>query len=211
MPGEGRSSSSGPWAHWVNAHRRRNGIDYGEHAIIELDDYVVRYFDRWLKGKSNGLDDEKPVYVFVMGANEWWAEDDWPLPGTEEVRFYLHSGGGANSLRGDGGLSTDPPGTEPPTGTGTTLPTRCGRFGTCTIAPSTTDSFRSETTCSAIRAIHSKNLWMWSVGSRAASTPLRPRVIRTGMFDSSTCTRTARRASSVTECSGTFPKLVRGA
>ena len=101
----------GRWVHGLNAHRRRNGIDYGEHAIIELDDYVVRYFDRWLKGKSNGLDDEKPVYVFVMGANEWWAEDDWPLPGTEEVRFYLHSGGGANSPRS--GLSTDPPGTEP--------------------------------------------------------------------------------------------------
>ncbi len=90
----------GPWPHWVNTHRRLNGIDFGEHAIVELDDYIVRFFDRWLKGERNGIDDEKPVYVFVMGANEWRAEDEWPLPGTEYVPFYLHSGGHANSLQG---------------------------------------------------------------------------------------------------------------
>jgi putative CocE/NonD family hydrolase len=104
----------GPWPHWVNAHRELNGIDFGDHALIELDDYIVRYFDRWLKGRRNGLDDEKPVYVFVMGANEWRAEDDWPLPGTEYVPFYLHSGGRANSLKGDGGLSQEQPATETP-------------------------------------------------------------------------------------------------
>ena len=49
----------------------------------------------------------------MLGANEWWAEDSWPLPGTEEVPFYLHSGGKANSLKGDGGLSTAEPADEP--------------------------------------------------------------------------------------------------
>lgn len=104
----------GPWPHWVNLHRRLNSIDYGEYAIIELNDYIVRHFDRWLKGRRNGLDDEKPVHVFVMGANEWRAEDDWPLPGTEYVPYYFHSGGHANSLKGDGALSPDPPAIEPP-------------------------------------------------------------------------------------------------
>jgi putative CocE/NonD family hydrolase len=104
----------GPWPHWLNAHRGLNGVDFGDHATIELDDYIVRYFDRWLKGLRNGIDDEKPVYVFVMGANEWRAEDDWPLPGTDYVPFYLHSGGHANSLKGDGALSREPPGSEPP-------------------------------------------------------------------------------------------------
>ena len=97
----------------MNLHRERNGIDFGEHAIIELNDYIVRYFDRWLKGRRNGLDDEKPVYLFVMGADEWWAEDDWPLPGTEYVPSTSIRGH-ANSLKGDGALSPDPPATEPP-------------------------------------------------------------------------------------------------
>jgi putative CocE/NonD family hydrolase len=103
----------GPWPHWSNLKRVLTGVDFGEHAIIELNQYILRFYDRWLKGVENGIDDEKPVYVFVHGANEWWAEDDWPLPGTEEVPFYFHSHGHANSLMGDGVLSTEPPRTEP--------------------------------------------------------------------------------------------------
>ncbi len=106
----------GPWPHWVNRRRCLSGADFGEHAIIELDRYVVRFFDRWLKGIGNGIEDEKPVHVFVVGANEWWAEDDWPLPGTEQVPYYFHSGGSANSLKGDGGLTPQPPRAEPPDG-----------------------------------------------------------------------------------------------
>ncbi len=104
----------GPWPHWVNYERQLNGLDFGDNAIIELDNYVVRFFDRWLKGIRNGIEDEKPVYVFVVGANEWWAADDWPLPGTEAVPFYFHSHGNGNSLKGDGGLSAEPPESEPP-------------------------------------------------------------------------------------------------
>ena len=51
--------------------------------------------------------------MFVVGANQWWAEDTWPLPGTEHVPFYFHSRGDANSLRGNGALSPEPPGDEP--------------------------------------------------------------------------------------------------
>jgi uncharacterized protein len=103
----------GAWPHWVNRWRRMNGLDFGEHAIIELNDYVTRFFDHHLKGRANGIDSEKPVHVFVTGANQWWAEDSWPLPGTEHVPYYFHSRGNARSLRGDGGLSASPPGDEP--------------------------------------------------------------------------------------------------
>jgi putative CocE/NonD family hydrolase len=103
----------GPWPHWVNRRRSLSGLDFGEHAVIELDDYIIRFYDRWLKGIRNGIDDEKPVYIFVTGANEWWAEEDWPLPDTEYLSMYFHSHGNANSLKGDGALSTDPPEAEP--------------------------------------------------------------------------------------------------
>ncbi|WP_157248230.1 CocE/NonD family hydrolase [Nonomuraea typhae] len=95
----------GPWPHVVNTSRELNGVDFGEEAVIPLYDHVIRFFDRWLKGVGNGIEDEKPVHVFVTGANQWWAEDDWPLPGTEEVPYYF---------RAEGGLSPEQPGIEPP-------------------------------------------------------------------------------------------------
>ena len=55
---------------------------------------------------------EKPVKIFVMGKNEWREEDDWPLARAKSTRYFLHSAGGANSLRGNGGLSTAAPKTE---------------------------------------------------------------------------------------------------
>lgn len=47
-----------------------------------------------------------------MGRNEWVEEEAWPLPNTKWTRFYLHSGGRANSRFGDGVLSMHPPETD---------------------------------------------------------------------------------------------------
>lgn len=48
-----------------------------------------------------------------MGANQWRDEDDWPLPSTRQARYYLHSDGKANSLNGNGSLSSEAPADEP--------------------------------------------------------------------------------------------------
>ena len=48
-----------------------------------------------------------------MGENRWRAESDWPLARTHYTKWYLHSGGSANTLEGDGTLSTSPPAEEP--------------------------------------------------------------------------------------------------
>ena len=58
--------------------------------------------------------DEAPVRIFVMGENRWRDEQEWPLARTEYTPWYLHSGGSANSLNGDGALSPDSPAIEPP-------------------------------------------------------------------------------------------------
>src|SRR5206468_7171316 len=73
-----------------------------------------RWFDHELKGIDNGIEDDPPVFVFVMGRNRWYAETDWPLPQTRWTKYYLHSGGKANTPGGDGVLDTSPPGEEPP-------------------------------------------------------------------------------------------------
>jgi putative CocE/NonD family hydrolase len=102
----------GPWMHAWNTTRKLSGIDFGESAIINWDGYVCRWFDRYLKGQKNGIDEDPPVYVFVMGRNRWHAEKDWPLPQTRWTKYFLHSGGKANSVLGDGTLSTVAPGKE---------------------------------------------------------------------------------------------------
>jgi putative CocE/NonD family hydrolase len=44
-----------------------------------------------------------------MGANQWRDEDEWPLSRTRQERYFLHSGGKANSVSGDGVLSSAAP------------------------------------------------------------------------------------------------------
>lgn len=103
----------GPWMHSWNTTRKLSGIDFGPEAIIDWDGYVCRWFDHYLKGQNNDVESDPPVHVFVMGRNRWRAEKDWPLPQTRWTKYYLHSSGKANSLRGDGTLDTQPPGDEP--------------------------------------------------------------------------------------------------
>jgi len=53
----------------------------------------LRWFDYWLKGMDNGIMDEPPIRLFVMGADEWKTADEWPLPETKWTPFYLHKDG----------------------------------------------------------------------------------------------------------------------
>jgi putative CocE/NonD family hydrolase len=104
----------GPWPHWVNRSRELSGVDFGPRALVDLNGYTLRFFDRWLRGRTNnGLDSDPRVHIFVLGADQWWEADQWPLPGTRPTPLYLHSGGKANSHRGDGKVSFEQPGTEP--------------------------------------------------------------------------------------------------
>jgi uncharacterized protein len=81
---------------------------------IDLQRLQVRWFDHWLKGVDTGILREAPIKLFVMGANVWRDEQEWPLARAVDTRYYLHSGGQANSLGGNGLLSTESPGSESP-------------------------------------------------------------------------------------------------
>lgn len=94
----------GPWSHgvWHGDFRER---DFGPLAGVDAIDLAgeqLRWFDYWLKGAENGLLEEYPVKLFVMGVNQWREDDDWPLPETQFRPLYLHSGGNANTRHGDG-------------------------------------------------------------------------------------------------------------
>jgi putative CocE/NonD family hydrolase len=87
--------------------------DMGD-ARFPIYDIYVQWFDYWLNGIDNGVTDMPRVQYYLMGAGEWRSADAWPVPGTEITAFYLHSGGHANTRRGDGMLDTVPPRDEPP-------------------------------------------------------------------------------------------------
>lgn len=113
---EGQKLVIGPWYHTLPLGNVVGEVDYGflSHAMVaDLDGLHIKWFDYWLKGKQNGLLEEPPVRIFVMGENTWRTENEWPLARTVYTKYYFHSNGNAQSLRGDGGLSPDPPRSEP--------------------------------------------------------------------------------------------------
>jgi uncharacterized protein len=97
----------GPWAH---------GSTYGpypDHSFdlfapddaIDVPELQLRFFARHLRAEANGLDEEQPVRIFVMGENRWRGEDDWPLARASETKWYL---------RENRELAREPPGDERP-------------------------------------------------------------------------------------------------
>ena len=108
----------GPWNHGGSRGAGISGEMYfgvmSADSAIDLPGLFLRWHDFWLKGVDNGIMDEPPVRVFVMGENVWRYEQEWPLARTQYLDYYFHSSGRANTLNGDGSLSRDRPGAEPP-------------------------------------------------------------------------------------------------
>ena len=110
----------GHWIHGGQSQTHAGDVDFGPESMIDgnLADsheaWMLRWFDRWLKGEENGAEDEPPVKLFVMGGGtgrrnadgrldhggRWRDEQEWPLARTQYTSYFLHP---------DGGLSTEPP------------------------------------------------------------------------------------------------------
>jgi putative CocE/NonD family hydrolase len=108
----------GPWAHGVPRFPDGDWIfgdvNFGVVPKTSLDTIQFRWFDHHLKGIDNGVDKDPPVRIFVMGANLWRDEQEWPLARAVPTTFYFHSQGFANTRFGNGTLTTAPPETESP-------------------------------------------------------------------------------------------------
>lgn len=98
----------GGWSHAgmpepaVNAERQRlRGIE--QH----------RWFDRWLRGIENGVEDGPRAHYALMvepGSWEWWACDEWPAPEASPRRLFLANGpSGSVASVNDGVLATAEP------------------------------------------------------------------------------------------------------
>lgn len=111
----------GAWTHTNPPSSSVGSVDFGLTAGqgiapigLNVHKEQLAFFDYWLKGIDNGLSSIPPVKIWVMGADEWRYEHEWPLARTQYTEYFLHSGGGANSSSGDGWLSIEVPGDERP-------------------------------------------------------------------------------------------------
>jgi uncharacterized protein len=86
-------------------------VDFGQDAAFNEDQATLDWYDYLFKGVHNQFAG-KPVKIFVMGRNQWREEEDWPPARARETKYFLHSEGKANSLHGDGTLSTVAPRSE---------------------------------------------------------------------------------------------------
>jgi putative CocE/NonD family hydrolase len=91
--------------------RKVGDVDFGPDAAFHEDEVTLDWYEYLFKGAQNQFSG-KPVNIFVMGANVWREEQDWPLTRAKATKYFLHSNGKANSLRGNGTLTTSAPGKE---------------------------------------------------------------------------------------------------
>ena len=102
----------GPWSHPDGADLGRfPDRSFGAESSIKDFDVTgahLRFFDRWVRGRQD-LAEDPPVQIFVMGIDEWRAEEAWPLVDTTYTDYHLSSSGRAHTAASDGRLSTSPP------------------------------------------------------------------------------------------------------
>ncbi len=79
-------------------------------ARLNYDEQIYAWWDMWLKGEETGFKANTPrVQYYTMGSNKWQAAEQWPPADAKMTTFYLNSGGKANTLNGDGVLTTKKP------------------------------------------------------------------------------------------------------
>ena len=84
-------------------------------ARLDYDSLTYGWLDHFLKGENNDILTKMPkVRYFTMGMNKWQSSDTWPPKGAQPMTLFLASGGKANSLYGDGSLTSAPPGADHP-------------------------------------------------------------------------------------------------
>lgn len=106
----------GPWLHSRNTQSSAGDVEFGADAAIAdfHEDMHLRWFDHFLKGRRNGVEQMPPARIFVMGTGDgrkdangrlyhggsWRTVASWPLPDTRFTEYYFHA---------DGSLKPQPP------------------------------------------------------------------------------------------------------
>jgi uncharacterized protein len=110
----------GPWTHSQPTimSSKIGDVDFGPNAGFSAQDLYVQWFKYWLDGpaaagpQGRAAVEGAPVRIFVMGANEWRDEQEWPLARAKATSYFLRSREAANTSEGDGTLMTTMPSDE---------------------------------------------------------------------------------------------------
>ncbi|WP_165231041.1 CocE/NonD family hydrolase [Aquisphaera insulae] len=108
----------GPWTHGGQGSNVAGEVEFSREAAVDLNRIRLRWYDRWLRGIRNGVDEDPRVLIYVMGSGDdrrstegrlrhggsWRAEREWPLARTSPTPYYL---------RADGSLDARPPAEAP--------------------------------------------------------------------------------------------------
>ncbi|NHP13809.1 CocE/NonD family hydrolase [Rhodococcus sp. IC4_135] len=131
----------GPWIHELDYSSEFPDRDFGAigaAAACDLTGAHLQHFNRWLRpGVDAPAPSPAPVRLFVMGIDQWRDEQDWPLPDTTYVDYFLSgdapNGRGELLLGGPGAASESRYRYDPrdpvPTAGGPSMPARFGFNG----------------------------------------------------------------------------------
>lgn len=103
---QGQRLFIGPWSH-ASYGDTIGELEFGPSASWDAFDptaWHLRWFDEQLRGEAAS---SAPVHIFLMGANTWLQETEWPPTGVGPQDWHLHS---------REALSRTPPGNEQPDG-----------------------------------------------------------------------------------------------
>jgi putative CocE/NonD family hydrolase len=122
----------GPWTHETMRDNRTwaADVDFGPDSSIGYDGYNalrLQWFDCWLLGIENDVEERPPVMLFTMGGGDgrktingkmshggsWRAEQEWPLSRAIPTTLYLRS---------TGSLTSETPGEAEPSSPSSRLP-----------------------------------------------------------------------------------------
>ena len=80
----------GPWIHGIATidQTKAGEREFGDVARSDYDETILQWMDHYLRGIDNGVEKERPVRYFVMGADKWREADSWP-PAARQKSFYL--------------------------------------------------------------------------------------------------------------------------
>ena len=83
----------GPWSHEEEVEKFTADIDLSP-ALTVIRDHELDFFDRYLKDVENGWEDRAPAELYVLGADAWRGEQEWPPSGMQVTPLYLRQSGG---------------------------------------------------------------------------------------------------------------------
>ncbi|WP_066504728.1 CocE/NonD family hydrolase [Abyssisolibacter fermentans] len=96
----------GPWKHGFNSSREIHGVKFGNNSIrYDIDVLTLKWFDKFLKGIDNDIENQKSVQYYLVGENKWMEDNKWPPENVEYTNIYLNSDGNAQTSSGNGSLS----------------------------------------------------------------------------------------------------------